>query len=101
MNTVTRNALVNVDHILSEAGWDKLEGDETDNLSNEQIGMLRSAYKDLLRGDHLAVLDRTLGKNQTLREAGEQMGLSERAVTQLLREALARVNAFAGVSSKA
>jgi DNA-directed RNA polymerase specialized sigma24 family protein len=100
MNKVTRDALTEVDRILSEAGWDMPEPGP-DELNEERINRLRSAYKGLLADDHFAILDRTLGRNLTLREAGEQMGLSEGAAAKLLREALARLNTFAGMSSKA
>jgi DNA-directed RNA polymerase specialized sigma24 family protein len=100
MNSVTRNTLIKVDRILTEAGWDA-PGKNAEVLDDTEISRLRSAYKDLLAGDHLAILDRTLGRNQTLREAGEQMGLSEGAAAKLLREALAHLNTFAGMSSKA
>lgn len=100
MNSVTRSALVDVDRILSEAGWNVAD-EHTGTLNDEKIEQLRTAYHDLLAGEHLAILDRTLGKNLTLREAGEQMGISEAAAAKLLREALTRLNKFAGVSSTA
>lgn len=100
MNSATKAALKDVDRILTEAGWDAPEqGPGT--VAEEQIGRLRTAYKDLLAGNHLAILDRTLGQNQTIREAGAQMGLSEGAAAKLFREALDRLHAFAGMSSKA
>lgn len=100
MNPETRSALVDVDRILTEAGWDNPRA-AADALNDERIERLRSVYHQLLAGEHLAILDRTLGKNQTLREAGEQMGISEAAAAKLFREALFRLNEFAEVSSKA
>jgi hypothetical protein len=84
--------------MLHEAGWDA-ETRVAESLDEEKINRLRFAYHDLLRSDYLEILDRTLGKRQSIQQAGDEMGLSEDAATKLFREALQRLDDFTSVSA--
>jgi DNA-directed RNA polymerase specialized sigma24 family protein len=100
MTSATRDTLIDVRRILADAGWGSAD-EPAAGVSDERLRGLRSAYGELLRREHLELLDKTLTKGQTLREAGEQMGLSEGAAGQLLREALIRLREFADYSAAA
>jgi hypothetical protein len=98
MNRTTQEALADVSRMLHEAGWDA-ETRALESLDEEKINRLRFAYHDLLRSDYFEILDRTLGKRQSIRQAGDEMGLSENGANELFREALQRLDEFTSVST--
>jgi DNA-directed RNA polymerase specialized sigma24 family protein len=89
MTTATREALEHVSRILHEAGWDN-PTPEPAELTDQELAALRTAYAGI-RGDHLELLQRTLGAGERVEDVGRRMGLPPEQARSLFREALDRL----------
>ena len=85
--------------ILHEAGWDT-HPPQPPVLTEQTLQNMRHAYSDLLREDHVAILQQTLGNGQRVEDAGRALGISPEASRSLFSEALARLVGFAEVAER-
>lgn len=96
MTTATRDALNQVSRILHDAGWDA-PAPNTTAVTDQELEMLRTAFAGI-RGDHLELLQRTLGAGERLEDVGRRMGLPPEQARSLFREALDRLRALTAVA---
>lgn len=97
MANATREALLKIDTILTEAEWGRTE---KSTPSPDRVAQLRHTYKSLLRPDHVDILEDVLRRGKTVEEAGGERGLSPRESEKLLSEAIERLQDFALVSAQ-
>lgn len=123
MYEITRNALKEIDRLLSAAGWTgtaeqapalterastrHVPPPETSPpskpvpfLNDQNMTALRHAYNNLLRADYFQILQNTLEKNLSIQEASQAMGLSEEEGNKLFAEALERLADFVKQSER-
>lgn len=93
MTTATREALEQVSRILHDAGWDA-PAPGTAEVTDQELAALRTAFAGI-RGDHLELLQRTLGAGERVEDVGRGMGLPPEQARSLFREALDRLRALA------
>jgi hypothetical protein len=94
MTTATREALEKVSEILHEAGWDAPSTNRDQSITPERLAHIRHVYETLLRHDHVAILEATLGRGLDIGRAGAGMGLPAEDANLLLAEALQRLTDF-------
>ena len=92
MTTATREALEQVSRILHDAGWDAPA--PAAEVSEAELASLRTAYAGI-RGDHLELLQQTLGAGEGVEDVGRKMGLPPEQARSLFREALQRLRTLA------
>ncbi len=99
MTKATREALLQVDQILHEAGWDQ-PPPQPPALTEQNLEAMRLAYQTLLRSDYFEILQNTLGKGATIQEASRSLGITEEAAEKLFVEAINRLSDFVEVSDE-
>ncbi len=92
MTEATRNALVRIDQILHEAGWDQVPSPPTDADRSVDLSRLRKAHESLLHQDHVDFLSAILGEPTTVEQFAEKMTAGEGG--KRLRDTLRRVRDF-------
>ena len=108
MTKATKEALVKIDQILHETGWDNLLSDQERGelvapqllqenrsaITPSKLAQIRHAYESLLREDHFEILTLILKERLSLETAAERLGMSAEKSSQLFQEALQRLGDF-------
>jgi hypothetical protein len=93
MTRATREALLEVQAILHEAGWDAPRKPPAETPEG-RLEAIRSAFALLLNSRDIALLLPALGQGVPVAEAGKALGLSAPESEELFRDALGRLCAF-------
>jgi hypothetical protein len=92
MTEATRNALIHIDQILHEAGWDQPSSREELSPHLVDLARLRQAHETLVRQDHFDIPRAILGESVSVEQFAEKMATDE--MGRRLRETLRRIRDF-------
>ncbi|HTU92468.1 MAG TPA: hypothetical protein VMF69_20470 [Gemmataceae bacterium] len=92
MTEATREALLRIDQILHEAGWDQASSAPAASPGLVDVERLRRVHEMLVRQDHFDIPRALLGESITVEQLAEKIATEE--VGRRLREALGRIRAF-------
>lgn len=92
MTKATREALLRIDEILHEAGWDQPSSTEGPLPRLVDVERLRHVHEMLVHQDHFDIPRALLGESITVEQFAEKMATEEGG--RRLREALGRIRAF-------
>ena len=92
MTETTRAALIRIDEILHEAGWDQPSSAQAPSPRLVDVERLRHVHEMLVRQDHFDIPRAILGESMTLEQFAEKMAADEGG--RRLRETLRRVRDF-------
>lgn len=92
MTEATREALLRIDQILHEAGWDQPSSAQEPSPRLVDMERLRHVHEMLVRQDHFDIPRAILGEPITVEQFAEKMAADEGG--RRLRETLRRVRAF-------
>jgi hypothetical protein len=92
MTEATREALLRIDQILHEAGWDQPSAAPGASPCLVDLERLRRVHEMLVRQDHFDIPRALLGESITVEQFAEKMATEEGG--RQLRETLGRIRAF-------
>jgi hypothetical protein len=92
MTTATQEALIRIDQILHEAGWDQPSSPQESSRPLIDLARLRQAHEILVRQDHFDIPRILLGESVSVEQFAEKMATDE--VGRQLRETLRRIRDF-------
>jgi hypothetical protein len=92
MTEATRSALLRIEEILHQAGWDQSSSAPEQSPHPVDLPRLRQVHESLVRHDHFDLPRAILGESMTLEQFAEKMATDEGG--RRLRETLGRIRAF-------
>jgi hypothetical protein len=92
MTKATREALIRIDQILHEAGWDEPSSKEEPSPRLVDLARLRQTHEKLVRQDHFDIPRAILGESVSVDQFAEKIATDE--VGRRLRETLRRIRDF-------
>ncbi|HTU90899.1 MAG TPA: hypothetical protein VMF69_12550 [Gemmataceae bacterium] len=92
MTNATREALIRIDQILHEAGWDRPSSAQQLSPPLVDLARLRQAHETLVRQDHFDIPRAILGEAVSVEQFAEKMATEE--VGRRLRETLHHIRDF-------
>jgi hypothetical protein len=92
MTNATREALIRIDAILHEAGWDQPSSTQEPSPRLVDLARLRQAHEKLVCQDHFDIPRAILGESVSVDQFAEKMTTDE--MDRRLRETLRRIRDF-------
>lgn len=92
MTKATQEALIRIDQILREAGWDRPSSAQDSSPHPVDLARLRQAHETLVHQDHFDIPRALLGEPVSVEQFAEKVATEEEG--RRLREALHRIRDF-------